>query len=80
MPPRPRSDRRNRRVPAKVAGVSADGTGSHRLTVGSDAGLFTDLDGFVWKARAACPHRRFPRAGSPSVWRMLTLRRVARRL
>jgi hypothetical protein len=35
---------------AKVAGVSADGTGSHRLTVGSDAGPFTDPDGFVWVA------------------------------
>jgi predicted lactoylglutathione lyase len=35
---------------AKVAGVSADGTGSHRLMVGSDAGPFTDPDGFVWEA------------------------------
>jgi predicted lactoylglutathione lyase len=40
----------NRRALAKVAGVSADGTGSHRLTVGSDAGPFTDPDGFVWEA------------------------------
>jgi hypothetical protein len=39
-----------RRALAKVAGVSADGTGSHRLTVGSDAGPFTDPDGFVWVA------------------------------
>jgi predicted lactoylglutathione lyase len=39
-----------RRALAKVAGVSADGTGSHRLTVGSDAGPFTDPDGFVWEA------------------------------
>jgi len=39
-----------RRGLAKVAGVSADGTGSHRLTVGSDAGPFTDPDGFVWVA------------------------------
>lgn len=31
---------------AKVAGVSADGTGSHRLLIGSDAGPFTDPDGF----------------------------------
>jgi predicted lactoylglutathione lyase len=35
---------------AKVAGVSADGTGSHRLMIGSDAGPFTDPDGFVWEA------------------------------
>lgn len=34
---------------AKVAGVSADGTGSHRLIIGSDAGPFTDPDGFVWE-------------------------------
>jgi predicted lactoylglutathione lyase len=39
-----------RRALAKVAGVRADGTGSHRFTVGSDAGPFTDPDGFVWEA------------------------------
>lgn len=38
-----------RRALAKLAGVSADGTGSHRLTIGSDAGGFTDLDDFVWE-------------------------------
>lgn len=38
-----------RRALAKVAGVAADGTGAHRLTVGSDAGSFTDPDGFVWE-------------------------------
>ncbi|MBR8641290.1 glyoxalase [Streptomyces tuirus] len=37
-----------RRGLAKVAGVSPDGTGSHRLTIGSDAGAFTDPDGFAW--------------------------------
>jgi hypothetical protein len=37
-----------RRGLAKVAGVSPDGTGSHRLTVNSDAAPFTDPDGFVW--------------------------------
>ncbi|NGO07829.1 glyoxalase [Streptomyces sp. HC44] len=37
-----------RRGLAKVAGVSPDGTGSHRLTIGSDAGPFTDPDGFTW--------------------------------
>jgi catechol 2,3-dioxygenase-like lactoylglutathione lyase family enzyme len=39
-----------RRALAKVAGVAADGTGSHRLMIGSDAGPFTDPDGFVWVA------------------------------
>jgi predicted lactoylglutathione lyase len=39
-----------RRALAKVAGIAPDGTGSHRLTVGSDAGPFTDPDGFAWEA------------------------------
>ncbi|GAA0929630.1 glyoxalase [Virgisporangium aurantiacum] len=39
-----------RRALAKAAGVSADGTGSHRIVVGSDAGPFTDPDGFVWQS------------------------------
>jgi hypothetical protein len=34
---------------AKDAGVPADGTGSHRLAVISNAGPFTDPDGFVWE-------------------------------
>jgi hypothetical protein len=34
---------------AKDAGVSPDGTGSHRIVIGSDAGPFTDPDGFVWE-------------------------------
>jgi predicted lactoylglutathione lyase len=37
-----------RRGLAKVAGVSPDGTGSHRLTIDSDAAPFADPDGFVW--------------------------------
>ncbi|GAA1805505.1 hypothetical protein [Agromyces neolithicus] len=37
-----------RRALAKSACVSAEGTGSHRLQVNSDAGSFTDPDGFVW--------------------------------
>jgi len=40
----------SRRAAAKDAGVSADGTGSHRLIVASDAGPFTDPDGFAWEA------------------------------
>jgi hypothetical protein len=39
-----------RRALARDAGVSPDGAGSHRLVIGSDAGPFTDLDGFAWEA------------------------------
>lgn len=42
-----------RRALAKVAGIPADGTGSHRLVVGSDAGPFTDPDGFVWETTSS---------------------------
>ncbi len=42
-----------RRALAKDAGVSPDGAGSHRLAIGSDAGPFTDPDGFVWDAESA---------------------------
>ena len=38
-----------RRALAKDAGVSPDGTGSHRIVIGSDAGPFTDPDGFAWE-------------------------------
>jgi len=41
-----------RRALAKDAGVPPDGTGSHRLTIGGDAGAFTDPDGFAWEAAA----------------------------
>ncbi|XHM89218.1 glyoxalase [Peterkaempfera sp. SMS 1(5)a] len=41
-----------RRALAKDAGVSPDGTGSHRLAIGGDAGAFTDPDGFAWEAVA----------------------------
>jgi catechol 2,3-dioxygenase-like lactoylglutathione lyase family enzyme len=41
-----------RRHLAKDVGVSPDGTGSHRLVLGSDAGPFTDPDGFAWEAAA----------------------------
>ena len=34
---------------AKDAGIPPDGTGSHRLVIGSDAGAFTDPDGFEWE-------------------------------
>ncbi|MGO4858500.1 glyoxalase [Arthrobacter sp. 2MCAF14] len=42
-----------RRALAKDAGVSPDGTGSHRLAIGSAAGPFTDPDGFAWEAASA---------------------------
>ncbi|MFI8392333.1 glyoxalase [Streptomyces sp. NPDC085540] len=39
-----------RRALAKDLGVPADGTGSHRIVLGSTADSFTDPDGFVWEA------------------------------
>jgi uncharacterized glyoxalase superfamily protein PhnB len=39
----------SRRALSKDAGVFPDGTGSHRLTIGGDAGSFTDPDGFAWE-------------------------------
>ena len=42
-----------RRALAKDAGVSADGTGSHRIVMCSDAGPFTDPDGFGWERAAS---------------------------
>src|SRR5690349_1580975 len=38
-----------RRALAKDAGVSPDGTGSHRIAIRGDAGSFADPDGFVWE-------------------------------
>jgi len=38
-----------RRAAAKDAGVPVDGSGSHRIAIGSTAGSFTDPDGFVWE-------------------------------
>ncbi|MFG2518625.1 glyoxalase [Streptomyces sp. NPDC048527] len=39
-----------RRALAKDVGVPVDGTGSHRLVLGGDAGTFTDPDDFAWQA------------------------------
>jgi uncharacterized glyoxalase superfamily protein PhnB len=48
----------SRRAAAKDLGVDADGTGSHRLTIGADAGTFADPDGFAWApAPASAPTR-----------------------
>ncbi|WP_107101408.1 glyoxalase [Peterkaempfera griseoplana] len=41
-----------RRGLAKELGVPADGTGSHRIVLGSTAAPFTDPDGFAWEAAA----------------------------
>ena len=42
-----------RRALAKDAGVSPEGTGSHRIVIGGDAGPFTDPDGFAWEPAGA---------------------------
>lgn len=42
-----------RRALAKDAGVSPDGTGSHRIVIGTDAESFTDPDGFIWESASA---------------------------
>lgn len=39
-----------RRGLARDAGVSPEGTGSHRIVIGGDTGAFTDPDGFVREA------------------------------
>ncbi|GAA4520202.1 glyoxalase [Actinoallomurus oryzae] len=41
-----------RRALAKDAGVSPDGTGSHRLVINGDDTPFTDPDGFAWEPAA----------------------------
>jgi hypothetical protein len=42
-----------RRAAAKDAGIAPEGTGSHRIAIGSDAGPFTDPDGFAWEATSS---------------------------
>jgi predicted lactoylglutathione lyase len=42
-----------RRAAAKDAGVTAEGSGSHRIVVDSDAAPFTDPDGFAWEPASA---------------------------
>ena len=39
----------SRRAAAKDAGIPPEGSGSHRIVIGSDADAFTDPDGFVWE-------------------------------
>lgn len=43
-----------RRAAARDVGVLPDGSGSHRIVIRSDAGPFTDPDGFSWE-RATTP-------------------------
>jgi predicted lactoylglutathione lyase len=43
----------SRRAAAKDVGVDPGGSGSHRITVLSDAGSFTDPDGFAWELSTA---------------------------
>lgn len=45
-----------RRALAKDAGVSPEGSGSHRLAIGSAAGPFTDPDGFAWEPAGQPQH------------------------
>jgi uncharacterized glyoxalase superfamily protein PhnB len=46
-----------RRALAKDAGVSPEGTGSHRIVIGGNAGPFTDPDGFAWEAAQLHPSK-----------------------
>ncbi|WP_093841526.1 glyoxalase [Streptomyces aidingensis] len=46
-----------RRALAKLAGVAPEGSGSHRIVIGGDAGTFTDPDGFAWEATAPASAR-----------------------
>ena len=41
----------SRKAAAKDAGVSPEGSGSHRISVVGDLGTFTDPDGFGWETR-----------------------------
>ncbi|HCA86055.1 MAG TPA: glyoxalase [Streptomyces sp.] len=43
------------RALAKDVGVAPEGTGSHRLLLGGDAGPFTDPDGFACEAASLAP-------------------------
>lgn len=44
------------RALAKDAGVSPEGSGSHRFAVNSDLGEFTDPDGFSWEPARVAHH------------------------
>ncbi len=42
-----------RKAAAKDVGVDPDGSGSHRVVIGTDTESFTDLDGFAWEPASA---------------------------
>jgi predicted lactoylglutathione lyase len=44
------------RALAKDAGVSADGSGSHRIVIDGDVGPFSDPDGFSWESPRSGPN------------------------
>ncbi|WP_026122163.1 VOC family protein [Nocardiopsis halotolerans] len=44
-----------RRALARDLGVPPEGSGSHRLVLGGDAGSFTDPDGFAWESVSPVP-------------------------
>ncbi|MER5296885.1 glyoxalase [Streptomyces pharetrae] len=44
-----------RRALAKVAGVPADGSGSHRIVLSGATSPFSDPDGFVWESTVPVP-------------------------
>jgi uncharacterized glyoxalase superfamily protein PhnB len=48
----------SRRFAAKDSGVSPEGSGSHRIAIGSELGTFTDLDGFEWETTSSVPTQR----------------------
>jgi predicted lactoylglutathione lyase len=50
----------SRRAAAKDAGVSADGTGSHRIVIAGASEPFTDPDGYAWEAAATTGADRAP--------------------
>jgi uncharacterized glyoxalase superfamily protein PhnB len=50
----------SRRAAAKDAGVSADGTGSHRIVIAGGSEPFTDPDGFAWQAAVRTGADRAP--------------------
>jgi catechol 2,3-dioxygenase-like lactoylglutathione lyase family enzyme len=55
-----------RRALAKDAGVPPEGSGSHRIVIGSDVGTFTDPDGFAWETAGTGDEQR-PAAAAGSV-------------
>ena len=54
-----------RRALAKDAGVSPDGSGSHRIVIHSDGAPFTDPDGFAWESASAPVEAEPKRAHRP---------------